>query len=125
VGSTEPMSCEKARELMPFLVSGTLSEEEKQFLVLHLAACHACVSDLGRVAALKETLDTRLSILPEPPLRVWVRVKQGTGSAPRRADVRSFVLETLVQTVARAFAPETVSSIMETVVRAERRYINA
>jgi anti-sigma factor RsiW len=110
---------------MPFLVSGTLSEEEKQFLVLHLAACGDCVADLGRVAALRQTLGMRLSALPEPPVRVWAEVKRGTGSAPKQADLRSFILETLVPTVTRACVPKTVASIMEAVVSTERRYVNA
>jgi len=56
--------CDRAQELIPWYVAGSLSEEETGELAMHLAECDACRAELARLVPLSLDLHAALGSLP-------------------------------------------------------------
>jgi len=85
--------CEKALELIPWYVAGSLSEEETGELAMHLVECDACRSELARMVPValdvKAVIDAMPTVSAELREQVEERVKR---SGAAGVDVGSFLL---------------------------------
>jgi len=85
--------CEKALELIPWYVAGSLSEEETGELAMHLVDCDACRSELARMVPValdvKAVIDAMPTVSAGLREQVEERVKRGGAAG---VDVGSFLL---------------------------------
>ncbi|UCF10385.1 MAG: zf-HC2 domain-containing protein [Candidatus Bipolaricaulota bacterium] len=85
--------CERAEELIPWYVAGSLSDEESGELAMHLATCDPCRAELARMVPLAMDLQAALGTVPGAPteLRETVTESAKRSGAPG-IDVGSFLL---------------------------------
>ena len=85
--------CDRALELIPWYVAGSLSEEETGELAMHLADCDACRAELARLVPLSLDLHAAFESLPgaAAELRETVLERARAGGTAG-IDVGSFLL---------------------------------
>jgi hypothetical protein len=85
--------CERAEQLIPWYVAGSLSDEESGELAMHLATCDACRSELARMVPLAMDLQAALGTVSGAPEALRERVAEGLKrSGAPGIDVGSFLL---------------------------------
>ncbi len=61
--------------LLPFYLNGTLSDQERQTVDLHLAECNTCQQELDEMRSLQTHVNAYFSSLPQPPADIFNKVK--------------------------------------------------
>ena len=86
------IDCERARELMPWYVTGTLSAAETRELVSHLAECAACRDELVTTIRLGRTVNQAIADMPHAPDTVRSRVMPSREVPVAQLDLGSFLV---------------------------------
>ncbi|MCK4355590.1 zf-HC2 domain-containing protein [Candidatus Bipolaricaulota bacterium] len=87
------INCDKARELIPWYVNGTLTGDEAREIASHLAGCPTCREELAQAVRLSWELRAAFDRIPTVPERVWEKVRtHAQGISLARIDVGSFLL---------------------------------
>lgn len=87
------IDCDKARELIPWYVNGTLTGDEAREIASHLAGCPTCREELAQAVRLSWELRAAFARIPSVPERVWEKVRtHAQGISLARIDVGSFLL---------------------------------
>jgi len=87
------IDCDKARELIPWYVNGTLTGDEAREIASHLAGCPTCREELAQAVRLSWELRAAFERMPAVHERVWEKVKtRAQGISLGRIDVGSFLL---------------------------------
>jgi anti-sigma factor RsiW len=85
--------CERAAQLIPWYVAGSLPEEEIGELAMHLATCDACRTELARVVPLALDIKAAIGGTPGAPPELRERVMDQLARGGRSGvDVGSFLL---------------------------------
>jgi anti-sigma factor RsiW len=87
------IECERAEELIPWYVAGSLPDDESGELAMHLSTCDQCRAELARVVPLVMDLQMALGTLAGAPESLRERVAEGAKrSGAPGIDVGSFLL---------------------------------
>jgi anti-sigma factor RsiW len=87
------IDCDKARELIPWYVNGTLSGDEGREIAAHLSSCPSCREELAETVRLRWELSAAFERMPAAPEGTWERVAtRAQGISLGRLDVGSFLL---------------------------------
>lgn len=61
--------------LLPFYLNGTLSDQERQEVDMHLSECSSCQQELDEMRSLRTEVRTHFSTLPQPPADMFSKIK--------------------------------------------------
>lgn len=61
--------------LLPFYLNGTLSDQERQEVDMHLFECQSCQQELEEMRSVRTEVKTYYSTLPTPPADMFSKVK--------------------------------------------------
>lgn len=86
------IDCNRARELMPWYATGTLSPEDTRALTAHLAECAACRDELAVTIRLAHTVNQAIAGMPSAPDTVRSQVVPTREVPVARVDLGSFLL---------------------------------
>jgi len=86
------MTCDEARELIPWYVAGSLSAHEVGELAVHIADCSDCRADLAQDVSLGIDLESALKSLPEIPSDGFGKISRKIKRLPSSGvDIGSFL----------------------------------
>ena len=87
------ITCEEARELIPWYVTGRIALEDAERIVDHLTTCADCQSDFAEAAWMRRLVANRTLSAPTPHGTAWSRVARKVGIVEvARIDVGSFLI---------------------------------
>jgi len=76
------MTCDQARELVPFYAARSLPEFEGAALIAHVVGCEGCQSDLVETMSLGHELRRAFAAVPGPPEGTCLSVIANTVGVP-------------------------------------------
>lgn len=98
MSSASPMAHDEARELLPWLVNGTLRETERDRVREHAASCVICRSELEELERLQSALRQAETAQPVPPpdmrrinARIDAQLEQERGRERIAAAISAFL----------------------------------
>jgi len=92
------MRCEEARNLIPYLVMGVLSGEEKDELLKHIEQCSECRKFYERELERENILEFPEVMEPPPELRVriWEKIERGKSRREKLLPILAPVLASIL-----------------------------
>jgi len=100
--------------LLPFYLNGTLSDQERQEVDIHISECSSCQQELEEMRSLRTEIKTYFSTLPSPPTNVFSKVKSQILAEAASDQISKSVIHTQTSESFGAQIQEFLQSIFAT-----------